>query len=663
MRLRLFGGKGGAGKTTLAAATALAAAEQGRRVLVVSTDPAHSLGDALGVTLGARPRRIDARRGQFHAVELDAERALDRWMARRRPALRAIALQGTLLERREIDRLLRLALPGVDELIGLIEVMRLAGTGRHNEVVVDTAPTGHALRLLAAPALLARLAATLDAMYAKHRFLSQHLRGEYRPDAADALIAELETDAQTLAARLRDPAQTDLTWVTLPEILSIRETTAAINHLATLGIAVPRILINQMTKVEQARRCPACALRCRAERAALATLSATRAHRSLGIIPARPHEPRGLPALRSLARDLAAAGRAGAGAPGEWGIEQGSPRPRPPGRRQVARPTARQSPEWPSLLAPPGTRLLLFVGKGGVGKTTCAATAAVALAARSGAKGSVLLVSTDPAHSLGDVLDHEVGDRARVIPGAPGALRVQEIDAQGGFERWRERHRETVEAALGSTGRAGIRLAFDGEVVRDLLEITPPGLDELWSVRTLVGAIFPPPGRGPRYRLVVVDTAPTGHALRMLAMPDTALAWVRELLALLLRYRQIIRPGELARDLVAISRDLRRFRALLRDARATRTVLVTRPGHLPTRETERLRRRLRVARLGVSTVILNAVPDAVPGACPRCVEAARAVRRVRRPRFDTLVAPAVAPPPRGVRALEAWGRRWRRMAG
>jgi len=633
VRLRFFGGKGGAGKTTLAAASALAEAEAGRRVLVVSTDPAHSLGDALGFSLRGRTRRVPTRRGVLHAVELDADRALGRWMARRRAALRAIALHGTLLERREVDRLLRLALPGVDELIGLIEVMRLAGTRRHDTVVVDTAPTGHALRLLATPALLARIAEVLDGLYAKHRFLARHLRGEYRPDAADALIAELDDEARALTARLRDPTQTELVWVTLPEVLSLRETAAAVGQLAALGIDVTRVLVNQLTGNKEARRCPACAARRRSERAALAAISSKLAQRPLGVVLAQAREPRNLPSLRALARELAAAGR----------------------------PTARQSRDWLNTLAPPGTRLLLFVGKGGVGKTTCAATAALALAARGG--GAVLLVSTDPAHSLGDVLGHEVGDRPRAIPGAPSGLRVQEIDAQAGFHSWRAKHRDELEAALGGPGRAGMRVAFDGDVVRDLLDLTPPGLDELWSVRTLIAAISPPPAGGPRYRLVVVDTAPTGHALRMLAMPDIALAWVRELLALLLRYRQILRPGQLARDLVEISRDLRRFRALLRDGRATRAVLVSRAGHLPMRETERLGRSLRALRIGVSTLILNAMSAAEDRACPRCAEGARGVRPALRSTLDRLVAPAVAPPPRGVRALEAWGRRWTRLAG
>src|SRR5262245_57512931 len=152
-RYRFFGGKGGTGKTTCAAATAIASAEHGRRVLVVSTDPAHSLGDALGRKLSARVSRVPIRRGYLHACELDADRALRRWLAARRPALAAILTRGTVLERRDIDPFLELSLPGVDELFGLLEIERL-GEGAYDQIVIDTAPTGHTLRMLATPATL-----------------------------------------------------------------------------------------------------------------------------------------------------------------------------------------------------------------------------------------------------------------------------------------------------------------------------------------------------------------------------------------------------------------------------------------------------------------------------------------------------------------------------
>src|SRR6184192_3204540 len=97
-RFHFFAGKGGVGKTTCAAAAALAAAESGRRVVVVSTDPAHSLGDALGRRVGPRARRIAVRGGRLEALELDADRALARWLARRRGTLRTIAERGTYLD-------------------------------------------------------------------------------------------------------------------------------------------------------------------------------------------------------------------------------------------------------------------------------------------------------------------------------------------------------------------------------------------------------------------------------------------------------------------------------------------------------------------------------------------------------------------------------------
>src|SRR5207244_13089550 len=127
------------------------AAASSSRVLVVSTDPAHSLADALGTSRrAAKPWRVPLgrARGSLHAVELDADAALTRWIGARRQALRKIVGRGTYLDDQDIDALLRLAFPGVDELIGLIELERLSASGPWEQVVVDTAPTGHTLRLL-----------------------------------------------------------------------------------------------------------------------------------------------------------------------------------------------------------------------------------------------------------------------------------------------------------------------------------------------------------------------------------------------------------------------------------------------------------------------------------------------------------------------------------
>src|SRR5262245_62085397 len=99
-RLRFFGGKGGVGKTTCATAAARTAARRGANVLLVSTDPAHSLGDALGVRLSRLPRRVAPR---LHALELDADRALSDWLDERKDDLRTIALRGTYFDEDDVD--------------------------------------------------------------------------------------------------------------------------------------------------------------------------------------------------------------------------------------------------------------------------------------------------------------------------------------------------------------------------------------------------------------------------------------------------------------------------------------------------------------------------------------------------------------------------------
>src|SRR5213075_2969906 len=128
----------------------------------------HSLGDALETRLTAAPRQVRGHRRLF-AAEMDADRALSRWLGARERAFRIIAARGTYLDDEDIDALFRLSLPGVDELVALIELTRLADG--FEQVIVDTAPTGHTLRLLAMPETLSRLAGVLDDLQAKHRAL------------------------------------------------------------------------------------------------------------------------------------------------------------------------------------------------------------------------------------------------------------------------------------------------------------------------------------------------------------------------------------------------------------------------------------------------------------------------------------------------------------
>jgi arsenite-transporting ATPase len=491
-------------------------------------------------------------------------------------------------------------------------------------------------------------------MYAKHRFLSDSLGGGYRADAADRLIEELDADGRRLAALLRDPARCRFTWLLLPEALALEETRDGVAALAAEGLRVDELVVNRLTP--PIAGCAACAARAREEARVLAATRRAFPGLPLQALPALEIEPRGIPALRALARRLGpgrrpavvrASGRqaAGAGATG---------RRVDPGRGAVA--------DWLERIAPAGVRLLVVAGKGGVGKTTCAAALGLALARRR-AGARVLLLSSDPAHSLGDALGERLDDDERAVAGAPAGLRARELDAGRALARTRERYRRAVEDTFDALLRGSrFDVAYDRQALHGLMDLAPPGLDELFAVLAVVEALVE---REPPFEAVVLDTAPTGHALRLLEMPATALAWVHALLAILLKYREVVGLGEVAAELMATARRLRELAGLLTDPARARVVAVTRAAALPRRETERLLARLARLRLAVPAVVVNA---RTAGRCRRCRRARRleareiaALRRRRRTRgrpWSIISTPALAPPPHGVAGLERWVRTW-----
>ena len=116
-----------------------------------------------------------------------------------------------------------MSIPGIDELVALLEIVRLAQAGDYHLVVVDTAPTGHTLRLLAAPAAVVAVADVLEGLQREHRLIREQLARVGRPDAADRLIALLAGQARETGALLKDPLRTTFRWVLLPERLSVAE--------------------------------------------------------------------------------------------------------------------------------------------------------------------------------------------------------------------------------------------------------------------------------------------------------------------------------------------------------------------------------------------------------------------------------------------------------
>ncbi len=171
LQLLLFGGKGGVGKTTCAASAALrmAGLAPSRSILLVSTDPAHSLRDSLA---GLRPP------ANLKVLELDAQEYLGKFRAKNGQKLREIAAAGTFLDDEDIDRFLNLSLPGLDELMAFLEISGWLEDRRYDSIVVDTAPSGHTLRLLAMPGLIRKWLHMLDTLLAKRRYMRKVFKPE-----------------------------------------------------------------------------------------------------------------------------------------------------------------------------------------------------------------------------------------------------------------------------------------------------------------------------------------------------------------------------------------------------------------------------------------------------------------------------------------------------
>ena len=287
-RILLFTGKGGVGKTTLAAATAARLAVGGRKVLVCSADPAHSLGDAFGVPLTGEPSEVDT---CLYATHVDARGLVDKSWQEIRRQLRT-ALAGAGLD--ELDAAELTVLPGVDELLALTEVARLAQEGPWEVVVVDCGPTAETLRLLALPEAIAGYV--------------DRLRGPAR------IALRSKTDAVTRLAEhlgglrrlLVDPDVTSVRLVLTPERLVVAETRRTLAALALRGIRVDGLIANRLVPRASRWRGPAASwLRTRrAEQDAVLSELDTSTPLAVHLVEHRPVEPVGTAPLLELAAEL-----------------------------------------------------------------------------------------------------------------------------------------------------------------------------------------------------------------------------------------------------------------------------------------------------------------------------------------------------------------------
>lgn len=398
-RYLFFTGKGGVGKTALSCATALRLADAGKRVLLVSTDPASNLDQMLGTPLTNHPTPVAGAPGLF-ALDIDPARAADEYRER------VIAPYRSIWDAAQLARLQeQLAGACTTEIAAFDEFAALlAGDGEGwDHVIFDTAPTGHTLRLLGLPR-------------AWTGFLEDSPHSESCLGPHSGLKMQHDKFAAAMSA-LVDRSRTTVVLVTRPDHASMREAARSSGELHALGLDNQQLVINAVFTATDRRDPVALALEQRGQTALaempeqLRTLPAER-------VPLRPFNMVGLPALRALFGGPAPADAAPAG----------------------------PMPDLPPLasifdeLAAPGHGLIMVMGKGGVGKTTIAAAVAVELASRG---YPVHLSTTDPAAHV-----------ASTLAGSVPNLTISRIDAEAERKAYVDNVMATRGARLDDAGRA-----------------------------------------------------------------------------------------------------------------------------------------------------------------------------------------------------------------
>lgn len=301
MRVLLFTGKGGVGKTSIAAATAVRAARRGVRTLVLSTDPAHSLADALDVRLGGEPTEVEP---HLAAQQVDARARLEtHWRRVQRYLIALLAHAGVdELEAEELS-----VLPGLEEIFGLVDVRDHVAADRHDLLVVDCAPTAETLRLLSLPQALGWYVQRLSPLAHRWNSLVQPLLGGAspvptpQPQVLDA-VEELQRTLEGVREVLVDPQRTSLRLVVNPERVVMAEGRRLMGHLSLFGYHVDAAIVNRVLPDEIDHAFFAEAKQRQA--ALLAELEDGFAGVPALTAPLRPVEPVGADALGALADQL-----------------------------------------------------------------------------------------------------------------------------------------------------------------------------------------------------------------------------------------------------------------------------------------------------------------------------------------------------------------------
>jgi arsenite-transporting ATPase len=473
-----FSGKGGVGKTTMASATAIHYALEGLNTLIVTTDPAANLSDVFEQKIGHKVRAIESFKG-LSAMEIDPDEATREYKEAIIGPFREIMPEDVIASLEE-----NLSGPCTTEMASFNRFIDFMETDEYDIIVFDTAPTGHTIRLLELP---------VD--WSKHIEESAEGSGKTCLGPVQSIQGSKEKYDRATAL-LKDPARTDFIFVMHPEELSLYETLRASKELEAIGIKSGEIIINGIYPEEA---CEAGFFRKKfAAQQKVIKETETAINQPTRLMMLRDNEVKGIEALKSMVAELFSS---------EESRKQKSVQVQQHGSAEVQKPKERNTAYEPTGLQPlnfdkvlsslNGTKALFFTGKGGVGKTTIACVTA----ARSAQKGyKTLIVTTDPAAHIGEVFDRKIGHEPSEIADNLSAVM---IDQEKAFTEYRER---VLDESRGKYSEDMLKAMEE--------ELNSPCIKEMAAFDKFITFI-----ESSDYDVIVFDTAPTGHTLRLLDLP------------------------------------------------------------------------------------------------------------------------------------------------
>ena len=568
-------------------------------MLLISTDPAHSLADIFELRGScSRPCRPPRKSGKLFVWQIDSAKEFDKFLKPYRQQLFEVLESGTIFSRAEIEPLLSAALPGVSEIAALIAISQALDAGSYEQIIVDTAPMGHTLRLFALPEQFLRFLDFLDLAASRDRMLAAHLtQGKF---ISHPFLREWRSMAQRVASALTPARGARIVLVTTPEKFSLNESFRAAQAMARdlPEVRVTDIVLNRACSPQPRQIAPdRSQINCRACEKTIKQTEIAKAFLRRNF--------RGVPVL--FAGDSSGP-ILGASALAKFGahIFAAKPMPQaspPPASIRVAN---LLEVEWPGLKVP----LVLTLGKGGVGKTTV--SAALAFHQRqANRRRKVMVASTDPAPSLDDVFQQQVEDDPVAVLGDAG-LRAVEFDSVQQFQLWAAAMKGKIERTFSNHERGvHVDFSFDRQILMALLDIIPPGVDEIFAIFRVLDLLDSNPTQRAKKtpQLVVLDMAPTGHALELLRMPERLLLWARPTLKALAPHRSLPLVQDLAVEIAQLSQRVRSLRDILKDNRRCQAIPVMLPELLPDRETGRLLHALSEMGLHAPAIFVNRVLD------------------------------------------------------